>query len=209
MKRVALLVDWENFRKEINYLQQKDPYYKQFDYNDPDKIYDLFLSCFSPYEEIFKIFFYTAKPLKPQEIEETFAKRPGCNAKKYLQIYKKEQQKIDRIIEVSENMLEELVKKDYISLRLGELQVLGQMPDGNPVIAQKKVDMLIGLDIAHLAFNKQVEQIKVLCKDKDISPALKVARISGIITTLIDIGGFHISKDLYKHLDKVEKVQIL
>jgi len=209
MKRVALLVDWENVRKEISYMQQRDSYYKRFDYNDPQQVYELFLKCFSPYEEIFKIFFYTAKPLKPSEIEETFAKRPGCDAKKYRHIYKKEQHKIDRIIEVSERMLEELLKKDFVSLRLGELQVLGQMPDGNPVIAQKKVDMLIGLDIAHLAFNKQVEQIKLLCKDKDISPALKVARISGIITTLVDIGGFHISKDLYKHLDKVEKVDIL
>ena len=40
--------------------------------------------------------------------------------------------------------------------------------------------MLLGLDIAHVAYNKLVDRIMVFSCDLDVIPAMKVARINGL-----------------------------
>jgi uncharacterized LabA/DUF88 family protein len=52
--------------------------------------------------------------------------------------------------------------------------------DFMPNVRQKGVDMRIGLDIAALAFKRQVDQIVLIAGDADFVPAAKLARREGI-----------------------------
>jgi len=65
---------------------------------------------------------------------------------------------------------------------------------------QKAVDMRIGLDIASLAFKKQVQQIVLIAGDSDFVPAAKLARREGI-DFVLDPMWHPIKPDLYEHID--------
>ena len=53
---------------------------------------------------------------------------------------------------------------------------------------QKGVDMKIGLDIASLAYKRQVDQIVLIAGDADFVPAAKLARREGIDFVLDPLG---------------------
>lgn len=65
---------------------------------------------------------------------------------------------------------------------------------------QKGVDMRIGLDIASMAFKKQVDQIVLIAGDSDFVPAAKLARREGI-DFILDPMWNPIRPDLYEHID--------
>ena len=65
---------------------------------------------------------------------------------------------------------------------------------------QKGVDMRIGLDIASLAYKKQVDQIILIAGDSDFVPAAKLARREGI-DFILDPMWNKIKDDLFEHID--------
>ncbi len=65
---------------------------------------------------------------------------------------------------------------------------------------QKGVDMRIGLDIASLAFKRQVDQIVLFAGDSDFVPAAKLARREGI-DFILDPMWRAVSSDLHEHID--------
>ncbi len=67
-------------------------------------------------------------------------------------------------------------------------------------IDQKGVDMKIGLDIASLAYKKQVDQIVLISGDSDFVPAAKLARREGIDFVLDPLGAT-IKPNLFEHID--------
>lgn len=67
-------------------------------------------------------------------------------------------------------------------------------------IKQKGVDMKIGVDIASLAYKKQVEQIVLIAGDSDFVPAAKLARREGI-DFILDALSRPIKTDLFVHID--------
>ncbi len=67
-------------------------------------------------------------------------------------------------------------------------------------IDQKGVDMKIGLDIASMAYKKQVEQIVLISGDSDFVSAAKLARREGI-DFILDPLGAPIKPDLFEHID--------
>lgn len=67
-------------------------------------------------------------------------------------------------------------------------------------IAQKGVDMRIGLDIASLAHKKQVDQIVLIAGDSDFVPAAKHARREGI-DFILDPMWQAVRPSLYEHID--------
>ena len=56
------------------------------------------------------------------------------------------------------------------------------------MMKQKGVDMRIGVDIASLAYKKQVNQIILIAGDSDFVPAAKLARREGIDFVLDPLG---------------------
>ena len=67
-------------------------------------------------------------------------------------------------------------------------------------IAQKGVDMKIGVDIASMAYKKQVNKMILISGDSDFVPAAKLARREGI-DFVLDPMGASIRDDLSEHID--------
>lgn len=70
---------------------------------------------------------------------------------------------------------------------------------------QKGVDMRLGLDVASMAFKKQVGQIVLVAGDADFVPAVKLARREGIDVVLDPMGGTP-AKDLIANVDGIRDV---
>lgn len=119
--------------------------------------------------------------------------------------------------------LKELTKKRKVALRLGNIDegsatyVLTEKAtkdivlrkrtvdelterDFTTSIKQKGVDMKIGMDIASLAYKRQVDQIVLIAGDADFVPAAKLARREGI-DFVLDPLGHAIKEDLFEHID--------
>ena len=69
-----------------------------------------------------------------------------------------------------------------------------------PNVRQKGVDMRIGIDVASLAFKKQVDQIVLIAGDADFVPAAKQARREGI-DFILDPLRADIPAGLQEHID--------
>ncbi len=72
-------------------------------------------------------------------------------------------------------------------------------------VRQKGVDMRLGLDIASLAYKKQVDQIVLVAGDSDFVPAAKLARREGI-DFILDPMWASIREDLHEHIDGLQSV---
>ena len=72
-------------------------------------------------------------------------------------------------------------------------------------VQQKGVDMHIGLDIAAMAFKKQVDQVILVSGDSDFVPAAKLARREGI-DFILDPMWATIRDDLHEHIDGLRSV---
>ena len=119
--------------------------------------------------------------------------------------------------------LKELTKIRKVALRLGSIDegsatfvltekatkdiVMKKRPvdeltekDFTSSIKQKGVDMKIGMDIASLAYKKQVDQIVLIAGDADFVPAAKLARREGV-DFVLDPLGHAIKDDLFEHID--------
>lgn len=119
--------------------------------------------------------------------------------------------------------LEELKKKRKFALRLGKLaeeqahytirpDIVRRLCNGSMQfsdltekdfyieIDQKGVDMKIGLDIASMAYKRQVDQIVLISGDSDFVSAAKLARREGI-DFILDPLGSPIKPDLFEHID--------
>ena len=121
------------------------------------------------------------------------------------------------------DFLNELKKKRKLAVRLGKLaeeqayytirpNIVKKLCTGSLTFAdlteadfcveidQKGVDMKIGLDIASLAYKKQVEQIILISGDSNFVSAAKLARREGI-DFILDPLGAPIKPDLFEHID--------
>lgn len=72
--------------------------------------------------------------------------------------------------------------------------------DFSLIIEQKGVDMKVGVDIASMAYKKQVDRIVLISGDSDFVPAAKLARREGI-DFILDPLFNHIPPDLSEHID--------
>lgn len=69
-------------------------------------------------------------------------------------------------------------------------------------VKQKGVDMKIGVDIASLAYKKQVDKIVLVSGDSDFVPAAKLARREGI-DFVLDPMWIDIKPELFEHIDGI------
>ena len=91
-------------------------------------------------------------------------------------------------------------------LREGRLQKRGQGADGRPIFQQKRVDLLLGLDIALLSAKQQITHMALLAGDGDFHPALRVAKQEGVSFWLLHGPRGSYSRDLWKEAD--ERVEL-
>jgi uncharacterized LabA/DUF88 family protein len=67
-------------------------------------------------------------------------------------------------------------------------------------VRQKGTDMRIGLDMASVAYKRQVDQLVLVSADADFVPAAKLARREGI-DFILDPMWANIAPDLHEHVD--------
>lgn len=200
--KVAIFVDWENLRKDIESIQRINADFKEkFDYSNAKQVSKLIKSFINENEQLYRIFFYTAQPL---DLETKINDKNYKWLEEYKQANNERCEKMSKIAEKIRCFIKNISFEEYFALRLGELQLQGKDDKGNLIINQKQVDMLLGLDISHIAYNKLADSILVFCKDSDMLPALKCARINGLNVFIAHIeNGFKITEKLRVHSDLI------
>lgn len=74
-------------------------------------------------------------------------------------------------------------------------------------VIQKGVDMRLGLDVASMAYKRQVDQIVMVAADADFVPPAKLARREGI-DVVLDPMSAHVAPDLLQHVDGVRNCRM-
>lgn len=159
-KKVAIYVDWENIRKGVFDIASRR-LHKRVDYNEVDNVIRFFKAFINDEEEIiYRIFIYLCEPYGGT-IEGTDYKAEPVYAR-------------------SRKFIDDLKVQDYIAMRKGKLVYRGKDSKKKPIFSQKQVDMLFGLDIAHVAYKGLADRALILSCDTDMIPAMKTARINGM-----------------------------
>lgn len=159
-KSVAIFVDWDNIRKGI-FGASVAIVSKKISYNNIDNVVRFITSFIDqPNEDIYRIFMYFCEP--------------------YGGIANGVDYKLTKVYRYSTKFIKRLQVRDYIAVRKGNIAYRGLDIKKGPVFEQKQVDMLLGLDIAHISYNHLADRVLILSNDLDMIPAMKVARINGL-----------------------------
>jgi uncharacterized LabA/DUF88 family protein len=165
--------------------------------------------------ELYRIFFYDCAPLTKRVQYPVSGKSLDFS-------------KTDVAI-IRENIHRSLCQQRKLALRLGRLNdgISGWKPTADAVkrwlsdpaqfdpvdedfvydVTQKGVDMRLGLDVASMAFKKQINQLILVAADADFVPAVKLARREGIDVVLDTMWG-NAAPDLQQHVDGVRNCRI-
>lgn len=186
-KSVAIFVDWDNIRKGIFGVASKR-LSKTVSYNNIDNVLN-FITAFvdEPNEEIYRIFMYLCEPYGGTE---------GGVDYKLTDVYR-----------YSRSFIDNLQVRDHIAVRKGNIAYRGLDIKKEPIFEQKQVDMLLGLDIAHVSYNHLADRVLILSCDLDMVPAMKVARTNGlqvICGCCPDVQP--VSSKLKKHSDYIREI---
>lgn len=69
-------------------------------------------------------------------------------------------------------------------VRLGRLAYRGIGSDGRPIFQQKRVDCMLGVDMALLAGKGKITNVAIFTGDSDFIPAIEAAKREGVLVTL-------------------------
>jgi uncharacterized LabA/DUF88 family protein len=76
-----------------------------------------------------------------------------------------------------------LQRQPRFQIRLGRLAKY-ILPDGKIEFAQKKVDILLGVDLVQLSVQRLIQRAILFASDSDFVPAIQIARDAGTIVEL-------------------------
>ncbi len=185
MKKIAIFVDWDNIRKGV--FEYASRFLDLFvDYNKPENFLQFLNAFVESDEEIYRIFVYLSKPVQRLHFGNNIVE--------------------NRAYERTKQFIETIASQPHIAVRKGKIKFRGYNKDGEPILIQKQVDMLIGLDIAHVSYTRLVDRVLIFSFDTDMIPAMKVARINGlqvVLPSLPDIN--RIPKDMVYHADLIRE----
>lgn len=85
-------------------------------------------------------------------------------------------------------------------VRLGRLAHRGLDANGQPIFQQKRVDIMLGVDLALLAGKNQITHAILLAGDSDFIPAVVAAKNEGVLVRLYH--GKNCHKDLWDCVDE-------
>jgi uncharacterized LabA/DUF88 family protein len=85
-------------------------------------------------------------------------------------------------------------------VKLGRLEFRGNDDSGNPILQQKRVDILLGVDMVLLSAKGHIQQAILLAGDSDFIPAVTVAKSEGVVIRLYH--GDHCHLDLQREVDE-------
>jgi uncharacterized protein (TIGR00288 family) len=168
---------------------------------------------FEESEYLYRIFFYDCAPLTKRvhwpisNRSHDLAKTPQAIARiqlhRQLRSVRKVALRLGRLHDVSDWRMKVECQNRIIS---GTPYTITD-DDFELNIVQKGVDMRLGLDVASLAFKKQVDQIILVAGDADFVPAVKLARREGI-DVVLDPMGQTPAADLAEHVDGIRNCRV-
>ena len=85
-------------------------------------------------------------------------------------------------------------------VRLGQLEYRGLDLDGRPRFEQKRVDIMLGVDLVQLSARRHIKQAIVVAGDSDFIPAISAAKSEGVTVSLIH--GDEVHGDLRREVDE-------
>lgn len=77
-----------------------------------------------------------------------------------------------------------LCRLSRFEVRLGKLEYRGKRADGSGIFAQKRVDILLGVDMVDLAATHQISTAVLIAGDSDFLPAVETVKRHGVLTVL-------------------------
>ena len=89
------------------------------------------------------------------------------------------------------------------TVRLGRLAYRGSDDYGQPRFEQKRVDILLGVDLVQLAAKQAIQEAVLVAGDSDFIPAVVAAKFEGVMVRLFH--GDHPHSDLWQEAD--ERIQ--
>lgn len=69
-------------------------------------------------------------------------------------------------------------------VRLGRLVYRGNDANGQPIFVQKRVDCMVGVDMALLAGKRTITNVALFSGDSDLIPAIEAVKREGVLVTL-------------------------
>lgn len=89
-------------------------------------------------------------------------------------------------------------------VRNGRLEFRGNDSAGKPIFQQKRVDILLGVDLALLAAKHQITDAAIVAGDSDFLPAVEAAKPEGVVVHLFHGSNPH--KDLVSACDERTRI---
>jgi uncharacterized LabA/DUF88 family protein len=77
-----------------------------------------------------------------------------------------------------------LERNSRFQVRQGRLEFRGKDDKGNSIFEQKRVDILMGVDLALLAAKHQITDAAIIAGDSDFLPAIEAAKTEGVVVHL-------------------------
>ena len=78
-----------------------------------------------------------------------------------------------------------LQRTSRFEVRTGRLAFRGNRADGTPLFEQKRVDLMLGLDLMSLAVKHIVDEVFLVAGDSDFVPAVNAVKKEGIVVYLV------------------------
>ncbi len=78
-----------------------------------------------------------------------------------------------------------LQRTSRFEVRMGRLAFRGTKTDNTPIFEQKRVDLMLGLDLMSLAVKHIVDEVFLIAGDSDFVPAVNAVKKEGIVVYLV------------------------
>lgn len=78
-----------------------------------------------------------------------------------------------------------LTRLSRFDVRLGRLEYRGLDTSGKKIFQQKRVDLMLGLDVASLSGKHQIQHAAIVAGDSDFLPAVQLAKQEGVCVWLV------------------------
>lgn len=159
--------------------------------------------------ELYRIFYYDCPPSAKRIFHPLTQKQVDLSktdlytwTNQFLDELKKKRKFAIRLGKLAEEQAHYTIRPDIVKKLCNGTMQFSSLTENDFCIQidQKGVDMKIGLDIASMAYKKQVGQIILISGDSDFVSAAKLARREGI-DFILDSLGAPIKPDLFEHID--------
>lgn len=205
--KTAILVDGGFYRRRAQIvLGSVSAQKRAAELNDYCKLH---LNSHGENNELYRVFYYDCPPTAKRIFHPFLQKQVDLSKSnlfiwmnQFLNELKRKRKFAIRLGKLAEEQAHYTIRPEIVKKLCNKMLAFSDLTETDFYIEveQKGVDMKIGLDIASLAYKRQVEQIILISGDSDFVSAAKLARREGI-DFILDPLGAPIKPDLFEHID--------